>query len=182
MLSSKKFKNLCRENGVSPGQIAEQIVRAGMTKRQALAAVKNWQNGLFKTAPTKEDIRKIASVLGVSESELGSWHSTYKYAPGSPRKARLVTEMIMGRQVQEAIDLLKFTPKRASSMIDKVLKTAIADADESQADVEKLVICEARVDDAGIRLGTKRWRAKDRGRAHSIKKKACHIHVTVTQA
>jgi ribosomal protein L22 len=37
------------------------------------------------------------------------------------------------------------------------------------------------VDDAGVRIGTKRWIAKDRGRAHPIRKKACHIHVTVTQ-
>jgi ribosomal protein L22 len=67
-------------------------------------------------------------------------------------------------------------------MVDKVLKAAMADADEHQADVDTLVVKEARVDEAGIRLGTKRWIPKDRGRAHPISKKACHIHVTVSQA
>ena len=66
-------------------------------------------------------------------------------------------------------------------MIGKVLKAAIADADEQQADVDNLYVSSARVDDAGVRLGTKRWIAKDRGRAHSSTKKACHIHVTVAK-
>ena len=79
------------------------------------------------------------------------------------------------------MDILKFTNKRAAGMVDKVLKTAVADADEQRADVDNLYVSEARVDDAGVRIGTKRWIAKDRGRAHPIRKKACHIHVTVTQ-
>jgi large subunit ribosomal protein L22 len=66
-------------------------------------------------------------------------------------------------------------------MVGKLLKCATADADEQQADVDTLVVKEARVDDAGVRMGTKRFRAKDRGRAHAIRKKACHIHVTITQ-
>ena len=64
---------------------------------------------------------------------------------------------------------LKFTRKSAASIIDKVLKSAVADADEQQADVNSLYISCSRIDDAGIRLGTKRWIPKDRGRAHSIK-------------
>jgi large subunit ribosomal protein L22 len=90
--------------------------------------------------------------------------------------------MIAGRGVQEAMDILKFTPKRAASMVDKVLKTAVADADEQQADVENLFVSEARIDDAGVRIGTKRWMPKDRGRAHPIRKKACHIHITVSES
>ena len=94
----------------------------------------------------------------------------------------MVTQLIAGQSVQGAMDTLKFTRKRAAGMIDKVLRSAVADADEQQAHVDSLYVSEARVDDAGIRLGTKRWIAKDRGRAHSIRKKACHIHITVTQA
>ncbi len=108
--------------------------------------------------------------------------STCRYAPFSARKARLVTDMICGLAVQDAMDMLKFTPKRAAVIVDKVLKTAVADADEQQADVDKLYVSEARVDDAGVRAGTKRWIPKDRGRAHPIRKKACHIHITVSQA
>ena len=52
---------------------------------------------------------------------------------------------------------------------------------KGNADIENLIVSEARVDDAGIRIGTKRWIAKDRGRAHPIHKKACHVYVTVTE-
>jgi large subunit ribosomal protein L22 len=99
----------------------------------------------------------------------------------SARKARLVTQLIVGRSVQDALDILKFTRKRAATMIEKVLKSAVADADEQQVDVDQLYVCSAWADDAGIRIGTKRWIPKDRGRAHPIHKKACHIHITVTQ-
>ncbi len=115
-------------------------------------------------------------------NDLVSWRSSYRYAPGSSRKARLVTQLIAGRNVQEAMDILKFTRKRAASMIDKVLKSAVADADEQQADVDKLYVCDARADEGGVRIGTKRWIAKDRGKAHAIRKRACHISVTVTQS
>jgi large subunit ribosomal protein L22 len=94
----------------------------------------------------------------------------------------LVAELIAGRGIQDAMDILKYTSKRAATMIDKVLRSAVANADEQQADVDRLYISEVRVDDAGIRIGTKRWIPKDRGRAHPIRKKACHIHITVTEA
>ena len=119
--------------------------------------------------------------MDVDVNELNVWKSSCRFAPISPHKARLVTELINGRSVQDALDVLKFTHKRAASMISKVLKSAIADADEAQADVESLYVSEARVDGAGVRIGTKRWIAKDRGRAHSIRKTASHIHITVAQ-
>lgn len=166
---------------MSVGQLAEQLERAGLDRRAAISAVKNWREGLFKPKPRTEDIRRLAGALGVEVSELRDWRSSYRYAPISPRKARLVSELIVGRPVQEALDVLKFTHKRAAEMVSKVLRAAIADADEQEADVEALYVSEARVDDAGTRIGTKRWVAKDRGRAHPLHKKACHIHVTVSQ-
>ncbi|MBN2183680.1 MAG: 50S ribosomal protein L22 [Sedimentisphaerales bacterium] len=162
-------------------QLAGHLIKAGRNRKEALAAVKNWQKGLFKPQPNADDIRRLASALSVDVSELVDWRSSYRYAPISARKARLVAELITGRSVQDAMDILKFTGKRAAAMMDKVLKSAVADADEQQADVDNLFVCSARVDDAGIRIGTKRWIAKDRGRAHPIRKKACHIHITVTQ-
>ena len=94
----------------------------------------------------------------------------------------MITQLIVGRSVQDAMDILKFTKKRAATMVSKVLKSAIANADEQNADVDSLYVGQAYVDDAGVRIGTKRWIPKDRGRANPIRKKACHIHVTVTQA
>lgn len=182
MLSADKLKELCRQQRVSVEQLAEHLIRGGLNKKEAVAAVKNWQKGLLKPIPRSEDIRRLAAALSVDVNDLADWCSSYRYAPGSASKARLVTQLIVGRSVQDAMDVLKFTRKRAAAMIVKVLKSAVADADERQADVDNLYVSGARVDDAGVRAGTKRWIPKDRGRTHPIRKKACHIHITVTQA
>ena len=181
MLSANKLKELCGQRQISVEQLAEQIVRGGLGRKEAVAAVKNWQKGLFKPSPRRDDIERLAAALSADVNDILDWRSSCRYAPFSARKARLVTELIAGRSVQDAMDILKFTRKRAAPMIDNVLKSAVADADEQQADVESLYVSSARVDEAGIRVGTKRWIPKDRGRAHPISKKACHIHVTVTQ-
>jgi large subunit ribosomal protein L22 len=181
MLSAAKLVELSRQRKVSVEQMANQVARAGLEKQRAVSAVKNWKKGLFKPKPRKEDLQHLATVLGVELNELACWQSNYLYASIAPRKARLVTQLIAGRPVQDALDILKFTRKRAAEMVSKTLRAAIADADEQEADVDKLYVCEARVDEAGIRIGTKRWIAKDRGRAHPLHKLGCHIHLTVTQ-
>ncbi|UCE98773.1 MAG: 50S ribosomal protein L22 [Planctomycetota bacterium] len=181
MLSADKLKKLCQQRQIRLEQLAGQIIRAGLNQRQAEAAIRNWQKGLFKPIPCREDIRRLAAALSAEENDLVVWRSSCRFAPTSARKARLVTQLITGHSVREAIDILKFARKRAAPMIDKVLKSAVADADEQQADVDNLYIAEARVDDAGVRVGTKRWMPKDRGRAHPISKKACHIHITVAE-
>ena len=182
MLSPDKLRELCKRRQMSTEQLAARLIRDGLNGKQATAAVKNWQKGLLKPKPRREDISHLATALSAEVNDLLHWRSSSRYTPGSPRKARLVAQLIVGRTVQDAMDILKFTRKRAAKMINKVLKSAVADADEQQADVDNLYISCARVDDAGIRIGTKRWIPKDRGRAHPIHKKACHIYVTVTQA
>jgi large subunit ribosomal protein L22 len=181
MLSAIKLKQLSKRQKVSVEQLADQLVRAGLDKKAAVSAVKNWRNGLFKPIPRTGDIQHLAAALGVEANELRAWHSSCQYASMAPRKVRLVTQLIAGRNVQDALDILKFTRKRAAEMVSKILRAAIADADEQEADVDNLYISEARVDDAGIRMGTKRWIAKDRGRAHPLHKMGSHIHVAVSQ-
>jgi large subunit ribosomal protein L22 len=181
MLSASKLKQLSEQRNISVEQMADQLVRAGVDKPAAVSAVKNWLHGLYKPRPRGEDVRRLATALGVEVNELRGWQSSYQYASMAPRKVRLVTQLIVGRPVQDALDILKFTRKRAAEMVTKTLRAAIADADEQEADVDSLYVSEARVDDAGVRIGTKRWIAKDRGRAHSLTKKGCHIHVTISQ-
>lgn len=89
-----------------------------------------------------------------------------------------MTALISDRHVQEALDILKFTRKRAASFVDQVLRTAIANADEQEADVRELYVHEARVDEGPT---IKRYRPKDRGRAHPIMKRTSHIVVAVGQ-
>jgi large subunit ribosomal protein L22 len=182
MLSATKLKRLCNERKVTVEELAQRLTRGGRDMKAAVSAVKNWQRGLYRPEPRREDLQRLADALSVEATEIADWRSSCRYAPLSARKARLVTQLIVGRSVQDAMDVLKFTRKRAAPIVDKVLRAAVADADEQQADVESLYVSEAMVDDAGVRLGTKRWIAKDRGRIHSIRKRACHIHVVVTQA
>ena len=182
MLSGNKLKEFCEQRQVSVNQLAGQLVRGRLDNKDAAAAVKNWQRGLFKPIPRKEDIRHLAAALSVEVNDLVVWHSSYRFAPMSASKVRLVTQLIVGRSVQDAMNILKFTRKRAAVMVDKVLKSAVADADEQQAEVDNLYVSDAHVDEAGVRIGTKRWIPKDRGRTHPIRKRACHIHITVAQA
>ncbi|MHC4476040.1 MAG: 50S ribosomal protein L22 [Planctomycetota bacterium] len=182
MLSAVKLRRFCKEQAVGLDELAGQLVRGGLNSSQAAAAVKNWQRGLLRPIPRQDDIRRLAAALSAEVNELVEWRSCYRYAPMSARKVRLVTQLIVGRGVQDALDVLKFTSKRAARMVEKVLKSAMADADEQQAEVDNLYVSEARVDDAGVRVGTRRWLPKDRGRAHPIRKKACHIYVTVSEA
>ncbi|MHC4622479.1 MAG: 50S ribosomal protein L22 [Planctomycetota bacterium] len=167
---------------MAPEDLASQLVRGGLNSNEATAAVRNWQKGLLKPIPRKDDMRRLAAALSSEVNDLVVWRSSCRYAPMSARKVRLVAQLIVGRSVQDAMDTLKFTNKRAAAMVDKVLRSAVADADEQQADVDNLYVSEARVDDAGVRIGTRRWMPKDRGRAHPIRKRACHIHITVSEA
>jgi len=182
MLSANKLKQLSEQQRITIDTLAGHLTGGKLGRKKAETAVKNWQQGLFKPKPRTDDVRRLASALGVEVNYLADWQSSYRYAPISARKARLVTQLIVGLNVQDAMDVLKFTRKRAAEMINKVLKCAVANADAQQADVDNLYISQARVDDAGIRLGTKRWIPKDRGRANPIRKTGCHIHITVTQA
>ncbi len=107
---------------------------------------------------------------------MAAWRVIHRFARISPRKARLVTGLIGGRHVDEALDLLKFTRKRATTLVDKVLRSAMANADEQEADVRSLYVHEARVDEGPT---IKRFRPKDRGRAHPIMKRTSHIVIAV---
>lgn len=108
-----------------------------------------------------------------------AWKATHRFARISARKARLIADMIRGRDVQDALNVLKFSPNRAAVMISKVLTSAIANANEGEADVNLLYVVEARIDEGPT---MKRWRPKDRGRAHPIMKRTSHINVVVEQA
>ena len=105
-----------------------------------------------------------------------SYKASHKYARIAPRKARLVADMIRGKRIDEAINDLEFCKKRAAYFFRAVLKSAVASAEEADADVAALYVSESRVDE-GPPL--KRWRPKDRGRSHPFKRRTSHLHVAV---
>jgi large subunit ribosomal protein L22 len=102
-----------------------------------------------------------------------------KWVRMSPRKARLVTEHIRGRSVPEARTVLAFTPRAAAREIEKVLRSAVANAEANHnLDGDDLFVKAAYVDEGPV---MKRWRARARGRAVRIRKPTCHITVVLTE-
>jgi len=106
-------------------------------------------------------------------------NATAKYLRGSPQKARLVVDLIRGKNVSEALAILRFTKKRASKEVEKVLKSAIANAEQKEegTDVDSLFISKAWVNE-GPRM--KRLRPAPMGRAYRIQRRMSHITIHVT--
>ena len=101
-----------------------------------------------------------------------------KWVRMSPRKARLVVEHIRGRSVPEARTVLAFTQRAAAVEIEKVLRSAVANAEANHDLVgDELVVSAAYVDEGPV---MKRWRARARGRAARIRKPTCHITIKLT--
>jgi large subunit ribosomal protein L22 len=98
-----------------------------------------------------------------------------KWVRVSPRKARLVVEHIRGRSVPEARTVLAFTTRAAAREVEKVLRSAVANAEANHGLVgDDLLVSAAYVDEGPT---IKRWRARARGRVARIKKRTCHITV-----
>ncbi|MGX7108768.1 50S ribosomal protein L22 [Facklamia miroungae] len=97
----------------------------------------------------------------------------------APRKARLVMDLIRGKQVGEAMAILKFTPKAGSPIIEKVLKSAIANAEHNyDLDLETLYVSEAYVNEGPT---MKRFRPRAKGSASPILKRTSHITIVVSE-
>ena len=102
-----------------------------------------------------------------------------KYLRVSSQKARLVADMVRGKNVDDALILLRFTPKKSGRLITKVLRSAMANAENTNAgDLEKLYVKTIKVDQ-GPRL--KRFRPRAMGRATPIIKPSSHITVILDE-
>ena len=102
----------------------------------------------------------------------------HRFARIAPRKARLVADMIRGMTADEATTALELSKKRAAWYYKAVLKSALANAEEKDADLGRLVISESRVDEGPV---IKRFQPKDRGRAHPIHKRTSHLHLSLDE-
>jgi large subunit ribosomal protein L22 len=105
-----------------------------------------------------------------------------KFVRISPRKARLVTDHIRGRSVPEARTILAFTERAAAHEVEKVLRSAVANAESNPAlhwNGDDLFVHAVFVDEGPT---LKRWRARARGRTARIMKRTCHITIQVAQS
>jgi large subunit ribosomal protein L22 len=102
-----------------------------------------------------------------------------KYIRMSPQKVRLVVDLVRGKKVEEARQILLFTRKYAADPVSKVLKSALANAKQNPNIDEKILYVKEVFVDQGPSL--KRWRARAQGRAASIKKRMSHITVVLDE-
>ncbi|MEM6553469.1 MAG: 50S ribosomal protein L22 [Planctomycetota bacterium] len=105
--------------------------------------------------------------------------NVHRTARISPLKARPVANLIKGKPAAEAQDILAMSKLRAAVFLSKALDAALANADQAEADVRRLIVSDARVDSGPT---IKRFQPKDRGRAHPILKRTSHITVSVDEA
>ncbi|MFM2066458.1 MAG: hypothetical protein RLZZ584_1367 [Pseudomonadota bacterium] len=92
-------------------------------------------------------------------------------------KGRLVADMVRGKKVDQALNILTFTPKKAAGIIKKALESAIANAEHNDgADIDELKVTSIYVEQGAT---LKRFAARAKGRGNRISKPTCHIYVTV---
>ena len=108
-----------------------------------------------------------------------AFKASHRYARIAPRKARLVMDLIRGRDVDDALNMLRFSKKRASVFVEKVIRSAVANANEQEvAPRNTLYVAKAWVDPGPI---IKRFQPKDRGKAYPIKKRTSHLVVEIAE-
>ena len=106
-----------------------------------------------------------------------AYEAVHRFASISPQKARLMADLIRGKFADEALDILKYQPQRGARMLEKVLQSALANAeDRHEANLGALSVVDVRVDVGPI---TKRMRPKSRGMSAIIKKRTSHIRVAL---
>jgi large subunit ribosomal protein L22 len=116
----------------------------------------------------------------VATTETREVRAQAKWVRTSARKARLVAEHIRGRPVAEARAVLAFTPRAAAREMEKVLRSAVANAEANHGMRSDDLVVHAAYVDEGPTL--KRWRARARGRVARIRKRTCHITVLLVEA
>lgn len=107
------------------------------------------------------------------------FRASHRYARIAPRKARYVIDLIRGKKVNDAVQILRNVSRRAAPMIKKVLESAIANADQQGvSNVNALVVDEARVDGGPM---WKRYRPGPMGRAMRIRRRTSHINIIIRE-
>lgn len=124
--------------------------------------------------------RKRNRANQLKEERQNKYYAVLRNCPTSPRKMRLVTDMIRGVEVNKALDMLKFSSKEASEKVEKLLLSAIANwqvkNEGARIEESNLVVKEAKVD---VSRTLKRIQPAPQGRAHRIKKRSNHVTVVI---
>ena len=106
-----------------------------------------------------------------------AFKATHRFARISPRKLRLMADIVRGKFADEALELLRYQPHRGARMLEKVIKSAMANAEDLRApNLNELMLTDVRVDGGPM---IKRMMPRARGMASVIKRRMSHIHVSL---
>ena len=101
-----------------------------------------------------------------------------KYVKMSPIKLKPVVDLVRGKDLNEALTILKFTPGKGAEIVEKVVKSAAANADVKEMNTDNLYVAEVYANQGPT---MKRWRAGSQGRASIILKRSSHVGVTLKE-
>lgn len=173
-INGKKLTAMAAKKGLSVEQLAETVERTGLSGKRAVSAVGNWMRDSDHPRCKRADVVALAGALGCTVADIATFTSVFKYHKGSPRKAKLIVDLIRGKRIDVAMDLLTFTTKRAAVDVKKALLAARTDAEQAEANLERLYVSWSTASDAPR---MKRFQPKDRGRAHPIIVRSTHITI-----
>jgi len=106
-----------------------------------------------------------------------AYEAVHRYARISPQKVRLLADLVRGKQADEALDILRYRPNRGARMLEKVIRSAMANAEDRRAsNLSRLTVVDVRVDGGPM---FRRMRPKARGMAAILKKRTSHIRVAL---
>src|SRR5713226_3940004 len=106
-----------------------------------------------------------------------AYTATYRFARISAQKVRPLADLIRGKHADEALDILRYMPQRGARLLEKVLKSALGNAEDRRAtNVQNMIVVDARVDGGPM---FKRVRPRARGMAFMVKRRMAHIHVKI---
>lgn len=180
-IHSKRFSQVIKDKAVKVEDLAAVIVTPGKginNQAKAESAIRNWMRGSDHPRCRAEHIKKLCTSLQVSPASIAKFTALFKFEHGSPRKTKLLTDLIRGKDFETALNLLTFNIKRSAVDVKKALQAASDDAERFEADTLDLIVEEACSDEGPV---MKRFHQKDRGRAHRIIKRMTHITVSLVE-
>lgn len=147
------------------------------------------RNKAVKTARRIEACDELLDSVELTDAERAEIEALHQQLTGdsfaveqtfariAPRKCRLVANMVRGRSVNESLDMLTYTHNKGARIIEKLIKSSVANASDSGfLDVNELEVRDIRIDEGPV---IKRWRPRARGRACPIHKRTSHIRLIV---
>ena len=162
----------------APSKVAEKAKEVAKEAKE-VASEKKEKKTAAKEAIKEKTVGKIAKTAQIKKSTRKDASAVAKYVRMSPIKLRPITDLVRGKDLNEALTILKFTPGKGAELVEKVVQSAAANAENNfDLELDNLYVAEICADQGPT---MKRWRAGAQGRASMILKRSSHISVTLKE-